>query len=214
MTSRRYRFRSIAGLGEAAALWLMISVASDALGAVLSALDIYLLNAAGALSPAMLTVWDLSIYLGFTAIPIYIVCVVVIGRWIYRASVNAHAIVPGDRISPPWSVGWFFIPFANLWMPAKAMGQTWRATFTPDRWRTGPTPDTLRWWWGMWLVSGVAGNISFRLNLRSTDPETLTTASVLAVISCLTGIGAAIALRRLVLRITEAQTQHGRTEVF
>lgn len=214
MTSATYRLRPIAGLGEAAALWLAINAASDALGAVLSALDIYLISNVDFLSPTMLRLWDWSVYVGYTAIPIYIVCVVVVGKWIYRASANAHAIRPGARTSPPWSLGWFFIPVANLWKPAKAMGETWRATFNPDTFRTASTPDVLRWWWGMWLVGGIAGNISFRMNLRFQDAEMLTVAAGFGVVSCLAGIVAALALRRIVLRVSEAQTQRGRTQVF
>ena len=49
-------------------------------------------------------------------------CVFLTGRFMYRAMRNLHTI--GSKIadiSPGWAVGWFFVPFANLMMPYRAM---------------------------------------------------------------------------------------------
>jgi len=43
-----------------------------------------------------------------------ITCFVVVGRWIYRASVNAHAISNLLTISPGWAVGWYFVPVMSF----------------------------------------------------------------------------------------------------
>ncbi|MGB0798912.1 MAG: DUF4328 domain-containing protein, partial [Planktomarina sp.] len=62
----------------------------------------------------------------FPFIGILISAYVASGMWIYRAAHNANQISPSEtRITPGWSVGWFFIPVASLWKPYQAMRHTW-----------------------------------------------------------------------------------------
>lgn len=63
-------------------------------------------------------------------------------KWIYRVNLNAAVWAPGKPISPAWSVGWFFVPFANLLMPFRAMAETWRISHraAPGGRRGGPGP--------------------------------------------------------------------------
>src|SRR5262245_61248809 len=50
-------------------------------------------------------------------------------RWIHRANWNARALgAQGMEFSPGWSIGWYFVPFANLWKPYQAMREIWRAS--------------------------------------------------------------------------------------
>src|SRR5690242_12224870 len=51
--------------------------------------------------------------------------IILVGRWIYRASGNAHTLANDLTITPGWAVGWFFIPFANLVRPFESMKETW-----------------------------------------------------------------------------------------
>ena len=49
--------------------------------------------------------------------------------WIRRANVNADALVAsGMEFTPGWAVGWFFVPFANLYKPYQAMAEIYRAS--------------------------------------------------------------------------------------
>src|SRR5262249_5743282 len=47
-------------------------------------------------------------------------------RWIYRLnkSLSVLSSVP-KKFSPGWSVGWYFVPLANLFKPLEAMRETW-----------------------------------------------------------------------------------------
>ena len=46
--------------------------------------------------------------------------------WVYRVNVNVRVMgAVGLRISPGWSVGFFFIPIFNLWKPYQAMNEVW-----------------------------------------------------------------------------------------
>ena len=93
---------------------------------------------------------------------VMIVTFVVVGRWIYRASVNAHATGAEMTITPGWAVGWYFVPIANLFKPFQAMKEIWLASHYQPLYETAP--PLLSAWWALWIVSNVLGNISFRLS--------------------------------------------------
>src|SRR3546814_18564993 len=54
------------------------------------------------------------------------------------------------------SVGWFFVPIANLWMPFQAMRQLSKASTKPGDWEAAATSALLAWWWLFWLGWQVA----------------------------------------------------------
>src|SRR5262249_18210165 len=78
--------------------------------------------------------------------------------------------------TPGWAVGWYFIPFANLVVPVRAVGQMWRGTFG----QIGEYKDSgvIGLWWAAWLVDNILGNIGRRMEMSSggfsgqvTNPE-------------------------------------------
>jgi hypothetical protein len=50
-------------------------------------------------------------------------------RWIYRSNNNLRAL-SGESMTftPGWSVGWYFIPIANLWKPYQVMNEIWKVS--------------------------------------------------------------------------------------
>jgi len=47
-------------------------------------------------------------------------------RWIYRTNKNLHVLSSEHMtFSPGWSLGWYFIPVANLFKPYQAMKEIW-----------------------------------------------------------------------------------------
>jgi hypothetical protein len=85
--------------------------------------------------------------------------------WIYRASRNLRYLgADGLGYSPGWSVGWYFIPLANLWKPYGAVREIWQASSNPQNWQYEPVPAILSWWWFFWLGTNILANISFRLS--------------------------------------------------
>ena len=90
-----------------------------------------------------------------------------IGRWIFRAAWNLrHLGAKRLEYTPGWSVGWYFVPFANLVMPFRAMREIWLASHEPTRWRE-TSVGTLTIWWTLWLLVSILGNISWRLSLNA-----------------------------------------------
>ena len=54
----------------------------------------------------------------------YITAVVLYCIWIHRANRNARALgTQGMRFTPGWCVGWWFIPFMNLYKPYQAVSE-------------------------------------------------------------------------------------------
>lgn len=94
-----------------------------------------------------------------------IVCVCVVGRWIYVASANAHTMRDDMTISPGWAVGWYFVPIANLFKPLQAMKEIWFTTHESNGGYEERAPALVGWWWGLWIVNMILENVSFRLDM-------------------------------------------------
>ncbi|MEO1188368.1 MAG: DUF4328 domain-containing protein [Pseudomonadota bacterium] len=136
------------------------------------------------------------LYLAATIIAFFFSC-----RFTYRAMRNLHTIhSPVAQISPGWSVGYYFIPFANLVMPANAMSQVYHGTYQAvgeQSRQASPIPI----WWTCWLLSGVGESIADRSGMTGL------TAFAFYVSSGLLGIAAAVSLWRMSARVAVRQEQ-------
>lgn len=203
---KSYRFAPIEGRGRTVALWLIISMISDLVTAALGAFDLHMLSRFYTLTQAEIDQWQALGVTAFIGIPIYLINIVLICMWTYRAAANAHSLRKGLETSPPWAVGWYFIPFANLWKPFAAMKEIWKASFSREAGQPTPSDGVVGGWWACWVISGLSGNISFRLGLGATEPSTFVASAWLVILSAITGIMGAWMLRRVVLQISAAQT--------
>ena len=86
---------------------------------------------------------------------------IIIGRWIYKTSQNAHATgASGLKFSPFWSVGYYFIPyfwcvwpwvsFKQMYLVSKDVSENENGI--PGQWWTRSVPPILKWWWINWLL--------------------------------------------------------------
>lgn len=84
--------------------------------------------------------------------------------WIYHASLHAAKIDPDPtRIGPAWTVAWFLIPIANLWMPYRAMKQVWHSSSGIAQDINAPVSKEFALWWGCWTISWLASAVSYRV---------------------------------------------------
>jgi hypothetical protein len=156
---------------------------------------------------------------GLATLAVFVALAVAFLMWLHRASKNLRALGnPGQRIefTPGWAVGWFFIPFANLVMPYKAVREVWEKS-DPNV-RTGDdfmfarpsSAPLLLGWWVTFIASNVAGNISGRLIADAhTDAALRFTAGVDLIASLLAVVAAALAI--LVVRdIDRRQAERAR----
>jgi hypothetical protein len=201
-------------LGAAAMLWTALNMAADVVNVVVAGIDLYLLTRPPWGTPLgplgeFPVGNDLSVLTALVRMAVIVVAIVagfIVLKWIYRANRNAHAFATGLNTPPPWAVGWFFVPVAFLWKPFGAMSETWRASHDPAKWKTGVVPGLLRVWWGFWLSGILAGNLSFRAGLRAENTANLAVATALELISAVLTLGAGLALRSIIRRITARQT--------
>ena len=129
--------------------------------------------------------------------------------WVCRVNVNVRVMgAVGLRISPGWSVGFFFIPIFNLWKPYQAMNEVWWASSNPNDWEQKKNKESsvVGKWWFFWLITFFGDNASRQFwenaNLLSVmqNLSLLDVAiSILTIFSCYTAFV-------MVEHITEIQT--------
>ena len=91
---------------------------------------------------------------------------ILILKWIYRANYNAYELGARNMLyTPGWSIGWYFIPIANLWKPYQAMKEIWKASSNPQSWKSQSRSSLLPWWWFLWIVFSVGSFLSQLLPL-------------------------------------------------
>jgi hypothetical protein len=111
-------------------------------------------------------------------------CFITVGRWIYRASANAHSLSQEMTISPAWAVGWYFIPFANLVKPMHAMREIWLASHESDGSYEERVPILITWW-TLWIVNNVLANLAWRFDDVAIGPTVDLVAAVANVPLCI-----------------------------
>lgn len=138
-------FRDPAGAGRAATVALYLYMALTALVALLRIADPSPGGAADLASiPAALALFA---------------CFILVGRWIYRTNANAHLLSDDMTITPGWSIGWFFVPFANLVKPYEGVKETWWASHVAAGLHEDADTALLPWWWGLWLLTNILSNV-------------------------------------------------------
>ncbi|MQX48232.1 DUF4328 domain-containing protein [Sinorhizobium medicae] len=104
--------------------------------------------------------------------------------WIRSANQSARARgAVGMRFTPNWSIGWYFIPIASLWMPYQAMKEIWQAGRGGDAWKEDQVPDFFPIWWFVWLFNIFVSKAVLRNTLNTETIAELKHATVIAVAS-------------------------------
>lgn len=136
----------------------------------------------------------LTLLVAIPEIIISLATIVFFLMWLYRAHGNLKAFNPWFRpnYSRALAVGSFFIPFANLVVPYRAVKEVWQKSGPPDEAQLAePSPPaTFPVWWLFWLLANFANNLSFRLSFRERVDES--TAAMVSVVAGAMSILAAI----------------------
>ena len=97
----------------------------------------------------------------------FVATVIAFCMWIHRASRNLSALgAEGQRFSPGWSVGWWFVPLAMLIVPYRVVKEIWLGSYPQPggqgagAWRDAPVSPLLGWWWAAWVTGSVMGYVA------------------------------------------------------
>jgi len=158
-----------------------------------------------AVVPDALTTAYIFVGLGFFVA--YLISVVVICFWLYRAHANLRAAGHEDlQFTPGWAVGWYFVPILNLFMPFRAMKELWATTFAEENQFSSEAPGTIALWWGALIVSGIVSNVGARFQAGAGPGSTgYSTGLILASIGTILMIVSAYYLRTLIRQISAGQ---------
>ena len=122
--------------------------------------------------------------------------------WKYRAAVNARILDPlAMPVTPGLAVGGYFIPFANLYIPYRAMAGIYRASIGAS-WLPGL-------WWTLYLVSTAS---VFALLGEDSGSDEILPPGDLAHVWMVADVLCTTVSIYLVMRITRAQSTRFRQE--
>ncbi|MEM9417733.1 MAG: DUF4328 domain-containing protein [Planctomycetota bacterium] len=187
---------------------LIMNVLYAAISAVIGVMYPDFYNYDAAYAPGEELVGYAAILLGVGMILVGITTVVLFCCWIFRASKNARALgAEGMRISPGWSVGWWFIPLANLFKPYEATKEIYEASdpdLGPDDWRGSCKTTLIAWWWAVWIISGIADQIDVQMG-GSSNHQIAHASSWTGIVSGLVAAVAGILVIRVIQQIDARQ---------
>jgi hypothetical protein len=199
-----YQFKDLTGLTRAAVGILWVYMISQ----VLVDLANFYAEVISSQPPSDGTV-ALEGLLALIYLPTLILSFIIVGCWIYRANANAHAIGGDLTVTPGWAVGWYFVPVANLFKPFQAMKETWLASHYGGGWGTGTATGLLNWWWGLWIVSNILANLSWRISTAAPQPG-----AWIGLIGSIIAVPLSLILITIITQISEAQKAIRHAEVF
>lgn len=193
---------------------LYVYIAGEAALAIANALEYYFRTAQG-IDPyydlgAMSSAFALALLVaGLAQLGGLLASVVLVCMWTFRAMKNLHIVrAPAATMSPGWAVGWYFIPFANLWKPLEGMLQIWRESH-----RLAGKPDRVAayvgWWWATWIISNILANISLRLTGFAEPLPTYDVGLLVATLGGGLSVICGLLLLRTTEQITKAQAEMG-----
>jgi hypothetical protein len=215
-------YRPVSGRARALVVLLAICGALGVLGALLAVVQLVVFRDAPAAVDDPQTPLQVGVLLGVGCGALVYLCAflaaaVTWSTFVHRCNANARALgVQGMEFTPGWTVGWYFVPFANLYKPFQATKEIYQATdpaADAQSWRFRPVPSLLGWWWGAWIFSNVLGGVIGRLSLRS-DPAALSVSAGLDVVDGLLDVALCLLAIRVVRALAERQEQKARVAAF
>lgn len=156
-------------------------------------------------SETMLPCDAVTAIVGLVQVILGIVTGITFLRWIHRSNKNLRAL-SGEPMTftPGWSVGWYFVPFANLFKPYQVMKEIWKVSHK----RKDTTHAIVGWWWALWLISNFLGRLAFKLVLRADDASDYATSAMTFIVADGLDVVLNVVALTMVTRIGEAYSRN------
>ncbi|MEW5820951.1 MAG: DUF4328 domain-containing protein [Cyanobacteriota bacterium] len=147
--------------------------------------------------------------IGLFQLLIYIITGILFLVWLYRASRNAHVLDEmGMKYSSGWAVGWYFVPLLCLWKPYCVMAEIWQVSSNPKNWKTATVSPLVSWWWFLWIIGNISGQISMRFSFGEITLENYFISTIFYLISDLSSIPMNIIVIIIISRIYIMQSSY------
>lgn len=118
--------------------------------------------------------------------------------WSFRIAKNLHREDPAPlEYTPGWVVGWWFVPFANLFKPYQVTRALFQGSALDGE--RPAAPDYLIGWWIAWVAGNMSANIAFRVMDTPLAPMADLVSSALGIVS-------AVLALKVVSDLTRAHT--------
>lgn len=212
-------YRSAHSRAVAACVLLAATAAVSFLSALASVARISSGTVAAAASDDV-TIFDFVDFgVGLLHIAVLVTTIVLFCVWLHRAYSNLPALgnpKAALKHSAAWAVGSFFVPIANLFIPFRAVRETWVKSdpavagvgyFPPS---SSSAPLSMNLWWAFWIISNVINNAAFRVRLNAKSEQMLVFAAWLDLSGDLLTIPAAIFAILVVREIDRRQEERSR----
>ncbi|MDI1234526.1 MAG: DUF4328 domain-containing protein [bacterium] len=127
----------------------------------------------------------------------YIASMVVFIRWFRRAYYNLHQIAEYLQYSEGWAAGCWFVPIINLFRPLQIMRELYEVSINLLK-NKGMDVDenkgttSLGWWWALWILNNIIGQIAFRYSNSALVLDELMTSNYINIANNLVGIPLAL----------------------
>ncbi|MFP6593820.1 MAG: DUF4328 domain-containing protein [Dehalococcoidia bacterium] len=142
-----------------------------------------------------------------------IALVVTFTMFIHQASSNLrHLRIAGQKFTPGWAVGWFFIPFMNIYKPTRIVGELAKAsrstdTKNPRAWQNANSQDGkfISSWWTLVIMAVLFGPRGISLFVGRGNIEDWAAAGRLLVLSDLFQVLPLVLTVIVIFRLQRAQ---------
>ena len=124
--------------------------------------------------------------------------------WLYRAVSNVRIRTGDSQSGPGMSVGWWFIPIANLFMPYKVLADLWKRTFSDN------SAGLVAIFWLGWIATSFVdrGVMRFYADaVENGDWQQAISINYASIGSSLVNAGLYVLLIVIVLRISRGQDE-------
>jgi len=117
--------------------------------------------------------------LGWTQLGLFVVTAAAFIAWFGYAYTNLQRLgIVGLRFGKGWAIGGWFVPVLGFVRPKQIANDIWHGSdpdlppqSTPYAMRS--LPWFVNWWWGAFVLAGVAGRIAFITNRDANTPSAL-----------------------------------------
>lgn len=127
----------------------------------------------------------------------YIISAVTFIQWFRRAYFNLHQRVNFLLYTEGWAAGSWFVPILNLFRPYQIMKELYLET-SKILTKNGSSrlgifsTTTVGWWWTLWIINGIIGQVVYRVSSSAENVEELTISTIISMISNLFAIPLAL----------------------